>query len=165
MAEVQKKFLTKILPSDVGGLEDVVRFVLGNGLEVQCCLDDLHDSIKGQLMLHGLSQKVGDSASGFSKARDFSGAFGAMQGVVDNLLAGVWSSRSNGGAADLVAAIAELRSISVEDAQAAFDKMTEEQVKAVASHPKVKEVVKRIQAERAREAAEGAEELVIPGLD
>jgi hypothetical protein len=156
----QQKFLSKITESDVGGKAGCIRFVLGNGLEVQADVDLIPASIQRDLMLHGLSQKVGDSSAGFSKAQDFSGAFGAMQQVVDNLYSGIWSTRGQGGGvADLVNAIAELRGVSVEQAQAAVDQMDEEQLKKVASHPAVKAKVAEAKAMRLNAAAQNAPDL------
>jgi hypothetical protein len=156
----QQKFLSKITPSDVGGLEDAMRFVLGNGLEVQAQMSLMPASMINELAWHGLSQKVGDSAAGFSKAQDFSGAFGAMQQVVDNLYSGIWSTRGQGGGvADLVNAIAELRGVTVEAAQAAVDAMDEEQLKKVASHPAVKAKVAEAKAARLNAAAQNAPDL------
>lgn len=156
----QQKFLSKVLPGDVGGVDGAIRFVLGNGLEVRAVLAEIPKGVQEQLMMHGLSQKVGDSAAGFSKATDYSGAFGAMQQVVDNLLAGQWSTRGQGGGiSDLVQAIAELRNVDLEQAQAAVDAMDEEQLKKVAAHPAVKAKVADIKAERLKKAAENAPDL------
>lgn len=154
----EKKFLTKILPNMVGGVPGCIRFVLGNGVEVQASLADFKQEILDGLVLHGLSQKVGDSASGFSKARDFHGAFGAMQSVVDGLLAGNWSTRSGGGTSDLVQAIAELQGASLEDAQAAVDKMDEPTLAAVRKHPAIKSKVADIVAAREAERAANSQE-------
>lgn len=155
-----QKFLSKIMPSDVTGEAGVVKFVLGNGLKVEARISELPESMRLQLALHGLSQKVGDAAAGFSKAGDYSGAFGAMQQVVDNLYAGQWSTRGQGGGiSDLVQAIAELRGVELDAAQAAIDAMDEEQIKRVTSHPQVKAKVADIKAMRLAKAAENAPDL------
>ena len=152
----QKRFLVKLLPEDVGGVARSVRFVLGNGIEVRACLDDFEPGIVERLALHGLSQKIGDSTSSMSKDRDFHGAFGAMQGVADNLANGLWSSRAGSGTSDLVAAIARLQGVELEVAQAAVDKATEEQIAAFKKHPAINAEIKRAQAERASELAKKA---------
>lgn len=153
------KFLSKVLPFDVNGKAGVVACVLGNGLRVEVDAEMLSDDIRMRLMYHGLSQKLGDSAAGFSKDRDFSGAFAAIQQTADNLISGVWASRASSGTSDLVAAIAELRGVEVEAAQAAVDKMTEDQVSAVRKHPAIKEAIARMQAERLKQVAKTAEGL------
>lgn len=151
--EQVKKFISKILPQDVGGLPRQVKCVLGNGVTVVGDLSAYSEEIVERLALHGLSQKLGDSVTSFSKARDFHGAFGALQGVEDNLRAGVWSNRAGGGTADLVAAIALLQGIEVEDAQALVDRMDEEQLASIKKHPAIKAKVAELVAERAKEAA------------
>lgn len=155
-----QKFLSKVMPNDVTGKPNVVQFILGNGLKVEADLAAMSSGIVNQLALHGLSQKGGDAAAGFSKAGDYSGAFGAMQQVVDNLVAGQWSTRGQGGGiSDLVAAIAELRGVELEAAQAAIDGMDEDQLKRVTSHPAIKAKVADIKAARLTKAAENAPDL------
>ena len=150
------KFLSKVLPTDVNGKAGTVSCVLGNGLRVEVEVGGLSDEIRERLMYHGLSQKLGDSAAGFSKDRDFSGAFAAIQSTADNLIAGVWASRASSGISDLVAAIADIHGVSVEVAQAAVDKMTEDQVSAVRKHPAVKKAIADMQAARLAAAAENS---------
>lgn len=153
------KFLSKVLPFDVNGKAGVVACVFGNGLRVEVDVAGLTEEIKERLMYHGLSQKLGDSAAGFSRDRDFSGGFAAVQATADNLIAGVWASRASSGTSDLVAAIAELRGVEVDAAQAAVDKMTEDQIAAIRKHPAIKEAIARMQAERLKQAAKTAEGL------
>ena len=157
----QKRFLAKLTPEDVGGKPRSMRFVLGNGVEVVGCLDDYSAEMIERLALHGLSQKIGDSAASFSKDRDFHGAFSAMQQTEDNLRNGLWSSRAGGGTSDLVQVLAEMQGCELEAAQAAVDKMNEEQLAAVKKHPAVKKTIADLVAKRAAEAAKasGVEDL------
>jgi hypothetical protein len=154
--EQMKKFLGKLTPEDQGGVAQGVVFTLGNGQSLQATLKGLSPEMVERLAVHGLSQKIGDSASGFAKDRDFLGAFGAMSAVWENLQQGMWASRSGGGTSDLVAAIAKIKGVSLEDAQGAVDKATEEQLKELKKHPAIKEAIAKIQAARAKEAAKGA---------
>lgn len=155
-----QKFLSKVMPNDVSGKADAVQFVLGNGLRVEASLDQLSPEMLKQLALHGLSQKVGDASAGFSKSGDYSGAFGAMQQVVDNLYADQWSTRGQGGGlSDLVAAICELRGVDVEQAQAVVDGLDDEQLKRVTSHPAIKAKIANLKAARLAKAAESAADL------
>lgn len=155
-----QKFLSKVMPQDVSGKEGTVQFVLGNGLRVEADLVSLSPNMITQLALHGLSQKVGDASAGFSKAGDYSGAFGAMQQVVDNLIAGQWSTRGQGGGtSDLVQAICELRGVDVEQAQQVVDGLDEEQLKRITSHPAIKAKIANLKAVRLAKAAESASDL------
>lgn len=165
-AQAVTKFLGKITPEDHGGQARTVVFTLGNGSKLSACLDSYSAEIKERLAVHGLSQKIGDSASGFAKERDFLGAYGNMKQVEDNLRAGLWASRAGGGTSDLVAAIAKIKGVSLEDAQAAVDKANDEQVATLKKHPAIKEAIAKIQAARAKEAAKGAESLddLVKGL-
>lgn len=153
------KFQLKITPEMVGGKPRTVRLVFGNGVEVQGCLDNYTQEIIERLAIHGLSQKLGDSTSSFSKDRDFHGAFTSAQAVEDNLRAGVWAGKGGNGISDLVAALAELQGASIEDAQAAVDKMDEEQLATIKKHPAVKKAIADLQAARAAELAKAAEPL------
>lgn len=164
--EQVKKFLGKLTPEDQGGKPRAVVFTLGNGQSLTAGLDGLAEEIVERLAVHGLSQKIGDAAANFSKERDFLGAFGAMQAVYDNLKAGAWASRSGGGTSDLVAAIAKIKGVSLEDAQGAVDRATEEQIRDLKKHPAVKEAIAKIQAQRAKEAAKAAGSLdeLVKGL-
>ena len=162
MAKVEKRFLGKLTPEDVGGIARTMRFVLGNDVEVRASLDDFSPAMVERLALHGLSQKVGDAAASFSKERDYHGAFGAMQGVVDNLMQDVWSSRAGSSTADLVTAIAELQGVELEAAAEAVGKATEEQIAALRKHPAINARIKELQAARAKANAASAE---APSLD
>lgn len=60
---------------------------------VQIDLTKLNAETIGQLVLHGLTQKIGDAAAG--KKGDE--ALAAMQKVMDQLIAGDWTARRSGG--------------------------------------------------------------------
>ena len=159
MANTETKFLSKILPQDVGGKAKTVIFALGNGARVELSLADLPAETLEQLAIHGLSQKGGDSTSSMSKERDFASAYAAITSVCDNLRNGVWASRAGASTSDLVTAIATILKISEEEAQAKVDKSTEEQLLAIKKNPQVKEVITKLQAERAKLAAKAAPKL------
>ena len=153
MAKTEKKFLTKITPDMAGGKARQVAFVLGNDVKVVGDLDKFPAEIVERLAIHGLSQKVGDSTSNLSKARDFHSAFGVMQEVVDNLEKGLWSVRGGSSTSDLVAALAALQGTDTETVQAAVDAATEEQVAELRKHPQVKAKILEMQAERQKQLA------------
>lgn len=168
MAQVQSvtKFLGKLTPEDHGGKPRTVVFTLGSGQQITACLDQVPEGMLERLAIHGLSQKIGDAAASFSKERDFLGAFTSMGSVWENLQAGLWASKSGGGTSDLVAAIAKLKGISLEEAQAGIDKATEEQIATLRKHPAVKEAIAKMQAARAKEAMKAAGSLdeLVKGL-
>ena len=142
--EAKVKFLQKKV-DEVGRR---VKCVLGNGVCVELGLDELKPEIVTRLALHGLSQKLGDSAASFSKEENFHGAFGAMQGTADNLLQGVWAAKGSGGTSDLAQAIAELQDVEIEEAEAAIARMDEDTLKIFKSHPEIKLKIAEIQKAR-----------------
>ena len=142
--EAKVKFLQKKV-DEVGRR---VKCVLRNGVCVELGLDELKPEIVTRLALHGLSQKLGDSAASFSKEGDFHGAFGAMQGTADNLLQGVWAAKGGSGTSDLAQAIAELQDVEIEDAEAAIAGMDEDTLKEFKSHPEIKLKIAEIQKAR-----------------
>lgn len=138
--------------------EGQLSFKLGNGLTVEIRPEDCGMEIQTTAMFHGFNQKIRDSAAGFSKANDFSGAFNAMQSVVDNLLGGLWNAKGGTGTADLVQAVANLKKIALEDAQTAVDELDDEQLKIVMAKPAIKAEILRIKSERAAKVAEAADD-------
>ena len=142
--EAKVKFLQKKV--DEAGRR--VKCILGNGVCVELGLDELKPEIVTRLALHGLSQKLGDSAANFSKEENFHGAFGAMQGTADNLLQGVWAAKGGSGTSDLAQAIAELQDLEIEKAEAAIARMDEDTLKVFKSHPEIKLKIAEIQKAR-----------------
>ena len=142
--EAKVKFLTKKV--DEAGRK--VKCVLGNGVCVELGLDELKPEIVERLALHGLSQKLGDSAANFSKEENFHGAFGAMQGTADNLLQGIWAAKGGTGTSDLAQAIAELQDVEIEEAEAAIARMDEDTLKIFKTHPEIKLKIAEIQKAR-----------------
>ena len=135
-----------------------LHFVLGNNLRVVAKPDELSAEMKDAGLFHGINQKVRDSAAGFSKDADYSGAFRAMQGVVDNLENGLWNAKGGTGTADLVQAVANLKKIEIEVAQTMIDGLNDEQLKTVMSKPAIKAEILRIKAERATKLAEASDD-------
>ena len=142
--EAKVKFLQK----KVDEIGRRVKCVLGNGVCVEVGLDELKPEIVTRLAMHGLSQKLGDSAASFSKEENFHGAFGAMQGTADNLLQGIWAAKGGSGTSDLAQAIAELQDVEIEEAEAAIARMDEDTLKIFKSHPEIKLKIAEIQKAR-----------------
>jgi len=157
--ESNTTYLSKLLPSDVGGKPRTVQFVFGNGSRLELCLDDLNEDMREQLALHGLSQKGGDSTSNLSKARDFMGGYAAVQTVLDNLRNGLWSSRVSSNTSDLVTAVARILKIDEDVARAKVAAASDEQLSVIRKNPEVKMAIAKIQEARAKEAAKAAPKL------
>lgn len=150
------KFLSKAVDVE----KQTVTCTLGNGLVVEGKLAEYNADTVIRLALHGLSQKLGDSTSQFSKAEDYHGAFGALQSTADNLLQGLWSVRAgNNGTTDLATAIAELQNMAVADAQELIAQLDDKQFDMVKRHPEVKAKILEIQKRRLETAVTPAESL------
>jgi len=155
--EVKKAFLKKVVPTSTDGEDGKVTFLLGNGVKVVAERDKIPGEVWDRLAFHGLSQKVGDAASGFSAARDFHSAFGAMQTVVDNLYAGIWAAKGGEGTSDLIAALCKIQGADEDSVRAALERANDEEFKAITAHPLVKREIAAIKAARAKEAAKAAD--------
>lgn len=137
-----------------------VSFTFGNGEKLEIDANGLSPEMQKQLMLHGISQKVGDSFAGV-KGNYAEGVQNAKD-TIEQLQAGVWKAARDDDArprlAELAEAIARIKDVPVEAATAAVEKGSEEQRKAWRSNAKVKATIAQIRAEKAAAALEAAGE-------
>ena len=156
-AEASKpKFAEKEYDLDTG----VVTFTFGNGTVLNFDTNELSAEMRSQLMLHGMSQKGGDSYAGAKG--NYSEAIQNVKDVWEQLKQGVWrAARGEGDAkprlAELAEAIARIKQVPIEASTAAVEAGTEEQRKAWRGNAKVKAVIAQIRAEKAAKALEEAE--------
>lgn len=157
-AEVKTpKFCDKDYDLDTG----VAFFSFGNGKVLEFDTNRCSEEIRKTLLLHGASQKIGDSFAGAKG--NFALGLQSAQDVIDQLYAGAWSAgRGEGDArprlAELAEAISRIKSVVLERATAAVEKATDEQRKAWRLNAKVKSVIATIRAEKAAKALEEAGE-------
>ena len=134
-------------------------FKFGNGKELELACSELSEEMRVQLMLHGASQKVGDSFAGAKG--DFSAGIAAAEDVIAQLKAGVWKADREGDArprlAELAEAIARIKQVPIEQATKAVEIATDEQRKNWRGNAKVKAVIAQVRAEKAAKALEEAE--------
>lgn len=141
--------------------DSVLMFKLGDGQSLRFDADGMDESIQRRAMLHGFNQKIRDAAAGFSKEKDYDGAFEAMVAVIDALEVGEWNRKATAtkGAGILAEAIARIKGVEFAQAQAAVAKASDDQKKAWQKNPKVASVMAEIVAERAaKRAADAAED-------
>ena len=157
------KFCDKDYDLDTG----VVYFSFGNGKTLEFDTNRCNEEIRKTLVLHGGSQKVGDSFAGAKG--NFALGIQSAQDVIDQLYAGAWKAgRGEGEArprlAELAEAISRIKSVIIERATAAVEKASDEQRKAWRLNAKVKSVIATIRAEKAAKALEeaGEQELDVP---
>lgn len=160
------KFCEKDFDLDTGE----VSFAFGNGETVKVIVDLLPDDMKRTLMLHGMSQKGGDSYAGAKG--NFAEGIANLKEVIAALQAGQWNGGRDGEGkprlGELSAAIARVKGVSLEDATAAVTAAYEagetgaEKLKTWRAHPKIKAAIAAIRSEKAQkelEAAEGVDDL------
>lgn len=110
---------------------------------------DFSNDIQKQLLIHGSSQKLGDSYSG----EDADKCHTVFMGVLKNLTDGNWSARAGGGSAPRISQLAEALSRetdeSVEKCVEILSAMTDDKKKAVRAHPSIQVRLSEIKLEKA----------------
>lgn len=149
------KFADKEYDVDTG----LVVITFGNGKSVEFDSSKVSAEISKQLMLHGASQKIGDSYAGAKG--NYAEAIGNAQDVIDQLYAGVWKASREDDArprlAELAEAIARIKfgadaPSKLEAVKSAVEKATDDQRKEWRSNAKVKATIAQIRAEKAAAA-------------
>ena len=117
---------------------------------------DFPNEIQAELMLHGASQKLGDSYSG----EDADKCHAIFSGVLKNLIEGNLSARSGGGGAprisQLAEAVARVSGSDVADVIEQLAGMDDETKKGVRAHPQIQAALAEIKLEKAQADAEKA---------
>lgn len=154
-AETKVKFCKKEYDLDTG----VVSFAFGNGETVELDTKEYSEQIRNQLMLHGISQKGGDSYAGVKG--NYAEAIANLKEVHENLKQGVWKAAPGEGdarprLAELAEAIARLKSVPLDKATSAVEAATDDQRKEWRSNAKVKHAIAQIRAEKAAAALKDA---------
>ena len=165
MAEAAKiKNLVKTVDVTAG----TVSFLLGNGNNHVFTPGRAPEAIQRQLLLHGVSQKIGDALTRrIAEAKEegatdpFASASILAKAEIAKLLAGNWTERVASGGI-FVVALARIKStpdktVTIEAMQTALEKLSDADRMAVETSPKVKAMVAKIKAERAEAKAKGAD--------
>ena len=142
---------------------------LGNGQTISADYNDLSDDMKVQAAVFGLKHKIGDGSSGFSRAKDYAGAYAECMAIRDSIIIdNVWNRKGGGaGARDIVEAVIRVTleeqgiTLTVEQVEASIESMDEDTYDGLTKDSRIKAAIKAIQAERAATAAETAK----PTLD
>ena len=122
---------------------------------------DFSPEIQTHFMLHGISQKVGDSYSGAKG--DIAGAMASFAACLEQLKAGDWrASRGEGESkprtTELASAVARIKGVEVEVAAEAIAGMEEDARKALRSNERVKATIALIRAEKAQAKLDAMED-------
>lgn len=118
----------------------------------QGMVDALPEMLR-RLAVHGLNAKEGDSAASSGDVAD-------VKATHDQLVAGEWSARGEGGGGPRVTLLAEgLAKVTGQDLETVVEKlegMSDEEKKALRKHAQVKAACAEITAARAKERAKAA---------
>lgn len=108
-----------------------------------------------RLMMHGASQKIGDSFAGVKG--NFAEGKANAQGVIDLLYRGEWSEEREGGGprlGELSEAISRIKGVELEKVRKVVEDATPEERASWRSNNEVKKMVAQIRLEKAQQALE-----------
>ena len=134
--EAKKDFLSKVTEFDKDGKKGQVIFTLGNDQVITVNLAEVSEANMYHAAVHGISQRLGDACSTFSKDKEYGKAFEKMSLIAEILKTPDWNVAREGGEGkrqdyqDLVSALAKLKKTDEEVVQAAVDNASPEKLKA-----------------------------------
>lgn len=144
--------VTKEIAEDNSG----VLFTFTDGSTLEAKLAELNDEMKTQLILHGISQKVGDSYAG----EDAENCETIATKTWEQLVAGAWSVRTGGSGGPRISQLAEaLASATGQEVSACVEKiadMSDAEKKALRKHPAIEAEIAKIKLAKAQAEAEKA---------
>lgn len=149
-----------ILADEAGKPTGVIQFKFEDSTEQTVDLNSLSDEVKFRLMVHGASQKIGDSYAGAkSEPKPVDFAKTSVAETIKQLIDGLWRVTSPGGprVTDLAIAYATVMGETQENAVELIGTLTDEEVKALRNKPKIKAALLGIAAKRATEKAAAAQ--------
>lgn len=123
---------------------------------------DFHEDIIAHAVLHGLSQKLGDSYSGAGGDVDVAKAM--FQETLDALNEGDWNRKGGGFSTGgiWVEAMAKASGNTIEEALAAWNDADDATKASIRKHPEVKAAKAQIDLERATAKAKSADAFELP---
>ncbi len=146
--------MARIATKSVDIESKTVTFSFLNEDELICRLADLPDEIQNKLMLHGLSQKVGDS---YAQAENIEAGFISATDVYTNLVNNSWSTKTSRGG-KIVEALAAFSGKPMAECLEVYSKMDDKAKAVLRKHPSIKLELATIEAKRAKAAAESVTE-------
>jgi hypothetical protein len=157
-----------IVATEAGLPTGIIKFLFEDTTEQPVDLISLTDEMKFRLMVHGASQKIGDSYAGAKSEPDpVAFAKTAVSETIDQIVKGLWRVTASGGprVTDLATVFAKVNGFSIEEAVEFVGGLTDEDVKALRKKPKIAAGLATLAAERAvakaaaaAKAAEGSAE-------
>jgi len=150
--------VTKTIERDESGKSTGnLTFKFSDGSEIQFNKDSVPADTLIDLIMHGASQKIGDSyASASGETDPLAFAKACVQDTIDQLYKGEWRSNIGAGGTritDLAVVLSRLTGKTAEESQAFVDSLDDEQKKAWKGKAKVKAGLAQYAAEKAAEKA------------
>lgn len=148
-----------IVAGENGAPTGVIAFKFEDGTEQTIDVNSLSEEVKFRLMVHGASQKIGDSYAGAkSEPKPVEFAKTSVMETIKQLVDGLWRVTSPGGprVTDLATAYAQVMGETLEAAVELVGTLNEEEVKALRAKPRIKAALLSIAATRAAEKAAAA---------
>lgn len=153
---------TKLCKKVISDSFNTVGFQFTNGKNLFCHVHDIPEALIPRALCHFISAKVGDSYAGAQTPAE---AYEAASEVWDAILRGDWSTARESTGGIIIEALSRLTGKPVEEVKEGWDAMEEAKQKIVAKDPRVNEMVKTIQLERAKaKAATATDALDLGGL-
>lgn len=148
----RERKVSKTVREDKSGVD----FEFADGSTLAANVADLPDDIKDHLIIHGLSQKIGDSYSG----EDAENCFTIADTVYKALTEGKWSTRTGGSGGPRISQLAEALSRAtgqdVADCVALIADMSDEEKAGLRAADQIKAKIAEIKLEKAQADAEKA---------
>jgi hypothetical protein len=143
---------------------DGIDFEFSDGNLLECLVSKIPQTVRDHLVLHGLSQKVGDAYAGMYTVEECIEAATAMY---ERLVKGEWTAARQAGegkgVSQLLEAVMQVTGKPKEVVQAMLDSKTDEEKKGIRNNVKVAAAILQIQAAKA--AAKAAKAAEAAGAD
>jgi hypothetical protein len=135
-------------------------FAFGNGTTVEWDLNKVPAENQAKLLVHGASQKGGDSYAGAKG--NYTEGIADLQAVIAAVNAGEWSpgrgdSEARPRLADLAAALARVKNLPLEQATAVVEAADDDKRKTWRAHPRIKAAIAAIKSEKAQAELEASQ--------
>ncbi len=143
----------QIVVNEAGAPTGVIQFTFEDGTVQNVDVNALDEATKFRALVHGVSQKVGDSYAG-AKAEENPTAFAksVCAETIAQILRGEWRAPSAGGGprvTDLAVALSRATGQALEAAVEFIGTLDDQQTKDLRNKPKIKAVLAAITAEKA----------------
>lgn len=151
----------QVVVNEAGEPTGVIQFTFEDGRSLSIDANALAEKIKFRALVHGLSQKVGDSYAGAKAEADpVAFSYEAAKGTIEQILAGDWKAAREGGprVTDLAKACAIVTGQTLEEAVAFVGQLDEDATKALRKKPKIAAALAKMAADKAIEKANKAAE-------